>query len=200
VDAALTMLARHDANGISSRLARASFAVNPALSYTRSELEEIAAELERVRPKNTGEALARLHAVALIAARLERLPELRAYAREFGATIERAENPRAHAGSLAGLNARIAMLAGRPDSALAHLASTRNQVWFGWSIGSTYWSQVADRYLRAELLRDAGRLAEADRWYRSIEEFSVNDLAYLSSARARRAEIRLIKQSPHPRR
>ena len=201
VDSAISALARLDGNGMSSTLMRAEFAVNPVLHYTQSETARILADVIALEPKKPREGLTRLHAAALLAASLGRKEELRKYAEEFAAGAAQAEHPEAHAGSVAGLRARIAVLEGKPDRALELLNSARNEVWFGWAIGSTYWSQVADRYLRAELLRKSGRYEEALRWYESIEEFSANDLAWLGAARARRAEmLPLMQRAAQPKR
>jgi ATP/maltotriose-dependent transcriptional regulator MalT len=163
--------------------------VNPMLQYTRTEAERVLADVLAIEPKKPNEVLTRLHAAAMLAASLGRTDDVRRYTDEFEANVARVEHPEAHAGSLAGLRARVALLEGKPDRALDLLNGAHNKVWFGWAIGSTYWSQVADRYLRAELLRKSGRYDEALRWYASIEEFSANDLAWLGAARARRAEM-----------
>jgi tetratricopeptide (TPR) repeat protein len=54
---------------------------------------------------------------------------------------------------------------------------------------SFYGSLVYERWSRAELLRELGRFDEALRWYRSMAETSVHELAYLAPSHLRRAQI-----------
>ena len=49
--------------------------------------------------------------------------------------------------------------------------------------------EVADRFLRAELLQTLGREEEALGWYASMAERSSDELAYLAPAELRQAEI-----------
>jgi tetratricopeptide (TPR) repeat protein len=82
------------------------------------------------------------------------------------------------------LRARIALARGRPRPALALLEGARWEQVAGLSP-----EEVADRYLRAELLRQAGRSEEAIGWFRSIAERAPYELVYLAPAELRLAQI-----------
>ena len=56
---------------------------------------------------------------------------------------------------------------------------------------SSIFSQVADRYLRAELLREAGRFVEAIDGYAAVGDYSLDGLMYAGPSHLRRAEIYL---------
>jgi hypothetical protein len=109
---------------------------------------------------------------------LGRSKDVNAYASRVQLLAAKLDRTERYAGTVAGLRARAKLLEGKPAEALALLESTRNKIWFGWAVGSPGDSQVADRYLRAQLLEQAGRREEARRWYQSITQFSANDLLY----------------------
>jgi tetratricopeptide (TPR) repeat protein len=82
------------------------------------------------------------------------------------------------------LRARLALERGRPAQALASIEDA------GWerSAGRSV-AEASDRFLRAELLRQLGRVDEAIGWYRSIAERSSYELVYLAPAQFRLGQI-----------
>ena len=54
---------------------------------------------------------------------------------------------------------------------------------------SPFYTQAAERWLRAELLQRLGRHEEARRWFESMTQSSLYDLVYLAPSHLRRAEI-----------
>ncbi len=87
------------------------------------------------------------------------------------------------------LRAAIARAEGRPEEALAMLERSRPQLWFQLTVASPFFSLASQRYLRAELLREAGRMEEAAGWYAAIAERSPYELIYAEPARRRLAEM-----------
>jgi tetratricopeptide (TPR) repeat protein len=73
--------------------------------------------------------------------------------------------------------------------ALALLERTRLQIYYQSATISPFYSQSFQRYLRALLLEEAGRLDEALRWYSSFEEGPAYDFVFAAPAHLRRAEI-----------
>ena len=84
----------------------------------------------------------------------------------------------------ASLRARAALAAGRQSAALAALESARWERAAALSV-----VEAADRYLRADLLRELGREEEAIGWYRAIAERASYELVYLAPAQYRLAQI-----------
>jgi tetratricopeptide (TPR) repeat protein len=70
------------------------------------------------------------------------------------------------------------------------------ELWFQSTVVSPFLSLAYDRFLRAELLREAGRDAEALGWYGSIAERSPFELVYAAPSQLRRAEI-FARQGDH---
>lgn len=93
-------------------------------------------------------------------------------------------------GNLAnGIRARVAQARGDPHAALALLGRPWLDPRTHASHRSSLFSQVAERYLYAELLRESGRLAEALDAYGAVADYSVDGLMYLAHSHLRRAEI-----------
>jgi tetratricopeptide (TPR) repeat protein len=87
------------------------------------------------------------------------------------------------------LEAAIARATGRPEQALRLLEQSHPQLWYQLTVASPFFSLASQRYLRAELLREVGRLEEAAGWYRSLAERSPYELIYAGPARSRLAEM-----------
>jgi tetratricopeptide (TPR) repeat protein len=88
-----------------------------------------------------------------------------------------------------GLNAELAVQGGRPDAALEALERIDPVVPYILQLSSPFYLQGRERFLRARLLEEAGRLAEAAMWYGSFDEHSVYDLVYVAPGRLARARL-----------
>jgi DNA-binding SARP family transcriptional activator len=77
---------------------------------------------------------------------------------------------------------------GAPE-ALAVLGRPSAELWYQATVISPFLSLAHERFLRAELLHETGRDAEALGWYGSIAERSPFELAYAAPAQLRRADI-----------
>jgi serine/threonine-protein kinase len=77
----------------------------------------------------------------------------------------------------------------RDSVALERLESFQPAGWYERTFVSPYYAGAAERFLRAELLRDAGRLEEALGWYAGLAENSTRELVFLGPSLLRRAEI-----------
>ena len=87
------------------------------------------------------------------------------------------------------LRARLTRAEGKPEEALALLERSRPELWFQLTVASPFFSLASQRYLRAELLEEVGRMEEAAGWYGAIAERSPYELIYAAPARARVAAI-----------
>jgi tetratricopeptide (TPR) repeat protein len=90
------------------------------------------------------------------------------------------------------LRAARARAAGLTAEALDILARSTPRLWFQLTVASPFFSLASRRWLQAELLRDAGRAAEAAGWYRSIAERSPYELVYAAPARERLRELGMV--------
>ncbi len=88
-----------------------------------------------------------------------------------------------------GLSAALARAEHGPAAALAELGSPQIDLWFQVTVASPFLSLAAERFLRAELLHELGRDAEALGWYGAIAQRSPYELIYAAPAHLRRAEI-----------
>ena len=88
-----------------------------------------------------------------------------------------------------GLAAALTRAERGPLDALAVLGRPSAELWYQATIISPFLSLAYERFLRAELLFEAGRHAEALGWYGSIAERSPFELVYAAPAQLRRAEI-----------
>lgn len=88
----------------------------------------------------------------------------------------------------ASIRAHLAARRGRDADALRLLEAAPVRAPMQFSNFSPLFNRAHDRFLRAELLRRAGRHAEAAGWYASIGGDSFFDLPYVAAARRRLAE------------
>ena len=181
---------------------RALVAAIPALPVPRARLETLAAIVAEwprsaeesqtfspIEPHALMPGHLRAYLLGLLEARLGRPERTMALADEL---IDLGEVPLApgfHLDLAAGLRAEVSRLDGDSQSVLDHLAQRHGRYNYQLAVFSPVFSLVRERWLRAEALYDLGRLEEADRWYESIGEFNLFDLAYHVPALARRAEI-----------
>jgi tetratricopeptide (TPR) repeat protein len=91
-------------------------------------------------------------------------------------------------GMAEGLRGQLAAARGERDEALARLERARLTVSEG-LLESSFGAQAQERWTRAELLREAGRLDEALRWYAGLGGVAIDFLPYRAPAALRQAEI-----------
>jgi tetratricopeptide (TPR) repeat protein len=117
-------------------------------------------------------------------------PSAHDYARELEA-IPVSTDAEALARDLAhGVRARALWREGDARAALAALERARwrpRQIMV--VLQSPFYSLTSERWLKAELLRELGRLEEAARWYRTISQASTYDLIYLAPSQLRLGQI-----------
>jgi DNA-binding SARP family transcriptional activator/tetratricopeptide (TPR) repeat protein len=180
-------------NAGAALLQRSVFALLPLLRDS-AEAKRLAVQLrrsERPPPFWHGAAdWARLRAILLghLEASLGQPEAALGHAR----TLERIPDSDGARGAAQAMGAelRAAVLArtGAPDQALRQLESSRAQVWFGFLVLPPIPGGLT-RFARAELLERVGRRREALRWYATLDELSVFDLALAPLAHLRRGRI-----------
>jgi len=162
-----------------------------------AELQALRAELERrvargspgsapVTAQDSVRPQLQLYVLGLLSARLGD----DAAARRHAAELERMGGPPSSGTLIPDLalavRAEAARARGDAAEALALLERARLELSYNAAIGSPFFFQDRERFLRAELLGQAGRHAEAIGWYTAVTETSV---AYGAIAHRRLAEI-----------
>ena len=87
------------------------------------------------------------------------------------------------------VRASLAAAQGNWGEGLRLLGEPRDALWYQQSVTSPFFSRAYERYLRAELLRESGRDAEALAWYATLGESSPYEIVYLAAAHLRRGEL-----------
>jgi DNA-binding SARP family transcriptional activator/tetratricopeptide (TPR) repeat protein len=87
------------------------------------------------------------------------------------------------------LRARLVRAEGKAAEALALLERSRPELWFQLTVASPFFSLASQRFLRAELLEEVGRMEEAAGWYGAIAERSPYEVIYAAPARERIAAM-----------
>jgi DNA-binding SARP family transcriptional activator len=87
------------------------------------------------------------------------------------------------------LDAEALRLQGRPAEALAALERLRTDVWFQYAVGSPFFAGPMERFLRADLLAEAGRVDEALGWWDTIAQRSPYELVFLAASERRQADV-----------
>ncbi len=87
------------------------------------------------------------------------------------------------------LHAHLRRLRGDPAGALAALEGARTDVWYQLAVGSPVFAGTGERILRAELLAECGRPAEAVGWLEAIGERTPWELPFIGPARAIAARV-----------
>ena len=174
---------------------RALFAVLPFHTPDPAEVRAIRQELEawdavNARPShnlpfaihNGLHPHLREYLLGLLAARTGDRPA----AAQALENLERLDVPTSSETSVANLGAslRAAMAWAGGDAAgtLRALESMRSEIWFQLTVGSPFFSQAFDRYMRGEALLALNRKPEADGWFHSIAERSPIELVYRTPA------------------
>ena len=174
---------------------RALFATLPFATASESETRQVRDALARWDPAKATPSLFQIFAMhndlhPAIRAYLLGLLELRlgdgaAAAVQAAVLTELEDQRRAGRRAWRGAAAAIAQPEGRTDEALAMLERSHPDLWFQLTVASPFFSLASQRYLRAELLRQAGRYAEAAGWYGAISERSPYERYELCAAPAR---------------
>lgn len=137
----------------------------------------------------------RLYLLGLASIRLGEPGVAAAYADSLEAPVVDAGYREQRVAAASVLRAQILHAAGKREPALDMVA--RALPWPGYQLPTALNHIVADaRFLRAELLFELGRDAEALRWYGNFPDPSGNDLAYLAPALLRRAAIHARRGEP----
>jgi tetratricopeptide (TPR) repeat protein len=134
-------------------------------------------------------AVLRLYLLGALGARLRDPAALRCAAELEGVRAEPAAE--ALARDLAhSVRAQLASWCGQEAAALAALEQTRVQPpRMLIVLQSPFYTEVLERWLRAELLERLGRYEEALRWYQAVAQNSIYELPFLAPSHLRRAEI-----------
>jgi DNA-binding SARP family transcriptional activator len=181
--------------------ARALAAAVPFVPVEPGELKELRDELRKWdasrTPPSALPALAVhncLHSAlkeyldGLLAVRAGQLGEAHSAMDRLGAQGDNGDGvARARLGK--GLAATLARAEHGPEQAMGVLGPPAIELWFQTTVASPFLSLAHERFLRAELLQELGREAEALGWYGSIAERSPYELVYAAPAHLRRAEI-----------
>ena len=88
-----------------------------------------------------------------------------------------------------GLEAELALQADDPDAALEALERIQPEIPYILQLSSPFYVQGRERFVRARLLEEAGRPADALLWYGSFDEHSIYDLPYVAPGRLARARL-----------
>jgi DNA-binding SARP family transcriptional activator len=179
---------------------QAFFSALPFRPVSESRLRELRGTLEAWDPASVAPSM-----FLIFAMHNELHPALRLYLLglidlrlgQLGSAREQAALLRGLAGPAEGLvaslwlelQAAIARAEGRPEEAIQILERSRPRLWFQLTVASPFFSLGSQRYLRAELLREVGRLEEAAGWYRSIAQRSPYELIYAGPAQRRLSEM-----------
>jgi tetratricopeptide (TPR) repeat protein len=183
---------------------RALFACLPFLEVAEAELQSIHDDLTRWNPADASAST-----FLIFAMHNDLHPALRVYLLGLmslrlgdkqsatARSVELSEMEDAQPGLVPSLGvelrAAIARAEGRTEDALAMLERSRPELWFQLTVASPFFSLASQRYLRAELLREAGRTQEAAGWYASIAERSPYELIYAGPARRQLEEMGLTR-------
>ena len=98
------------------------------------------------------------------------------------------------------LEASLLRRGGRAAEALDVLERTRPRLWFQLTVASPFFCLTSRRFLQAELLRETGRVEEAEGWYASLAQRSPYELVYREVLRDRLPSLRLASPTDSPRR
>ncbi|HEX8453817.1 MAG TPA: BTAD domain-containing putative transcriptional regulator [Longimicrobium sp.] len=183
--------------------ARTLFAVLPFVPVERTEVERVRAALlarsagiadappgPEPQRAPTPHAELQLHALGLLEARRGDLAAALEYARRLDAFDPPTAGMRIRGPLLAdGVRAHVAWLGGRPADGLAVIDSAWQEVDRKPEVFPYLLDSGHPRFLRAELLRMAGRHREALAWYGAVTEHFDKSIVYAAPVHLRTAEI-----------
>jgi DNA-binding SARP family transcriptional activator len=180
---------------------RGLFAALPFVALTREQRTQIRDELARWDPASARVAVAiplafhnELHALLrafLLGLLAVRVGDLDAAVLDAETLAELpvpagAEALLQHLGRT--LGAELLRARGAPLEALAVLEQGRLDVWFQYAVASPFFAGTYERFLRADLLAEAGRFPEALGWWGAIAERTPFELPFLAPALQRESE------------
>jgi DNA-binding SARP family transcriptional activator len=179
---------------------RGLFAILPFRTVVPAELEKVRRALEEWDPSSSPASMFLIFAMhndLHSALRLYLLGLLDLRLGAVRSAVDRAEALKALPGPSGGLGASLLLelqaaiyrAEGQREEALRIMERYHPQLWFQLTVASPFFSLASQRYLRAELLREVGRLEEAAGWYRSIAQRSPYELIYAAPARQRLVEM-----------
>jgi tetratricopeptide (TPR) repeat protein len=168
-----------------------------------SELARLQAALERLDPDSIEGSdnpsiiftandelhdVFRAYALGLLAANLGDSVAAERYAEQLETTPPRPTDGHLPQDLALAVRAEVLRLDGRPAEALALLEQAQLATWYAQTASSNLFSQVRERFVRAELLADLGRLEDSRGWYQTLGQLSAYDMPYRYEADRRLAE------------
>lgn len=130
----------------------------------------------------------RAYALGLLAANLGDSVAAEQYAEQLDATPPRPTDGHLPQDLALAVRAEVLRLDGRPAEALALLEQAQLATWYAQTASSNLFSQVRERFVRAELLADLGRVEDSRGWYQTLGQLSAYDMPYRYEADRRLAE------------
>ena len=189
--------------GIASEY-RALLALLPYATASSDVLTRLRGDLERLDPESIERSdnpsiiftsndelhdVFRSYLLGLLSAQLGDLEGTERYARALDNTLPRPTDGNLPPDLALAVRAEALRLDDRPAEALALLEQARLATWYAQTANSPLFSQGRERFVRAELLAEVGRVDEARRWYETVGQLSVFDLPYRMEADRRLAEM-----------
>ncbi|MEE8487343.1 MAG: hypothetical protein V3S56_04180 [Gemmatimonadota bacterium] len=183
---------------------RAVLALFPFALAPERDLERIRSDLERLDPASIEISdnpsviftsndplhdVFRAYLLGLISAQIEDADATERYAAQLDATAARPTDGSLPQDLALGVRAELLRIQGQPAEALELLEQGKLATWYAQTANSTLFSGLRERFVRAELLAELGRVDEARNWYETIGQLSVFDLPYRVEAEQRLAAM-----------
>ncbi len=183
---------------------RALLSAHPLLGATSEELATLASALEAmdaaaVPPSNNPSILYSVHdgvhgllrayLLGVVRARMGDTQGALAAANATAATSTGPSEGSMAADLGASVRAQLLWHQGRYPEALAEMETTTREVWYIGTLSSAFYGQALERFLRGELLFQAGRLEEAARWFATGSQIAPYELAFRPLAYERLGQI-----------
>ncbi len=185
-------------------LDRAYLSITPSMAFSQPQLEASRRELSKLNYDDAWRCIYRPYLGGILSARLGDYSAALRYAAELDSILsakgqrpsERptsqslAERRQAWIGGHAhGVRAEVFWARGKASEALAEIQQTRPELHWRLGVGALIYSQAYQRFMRAMLLEQAGRLDEALRWYGSLGQFSGEGFVYRAHKHLKMAGI-----------
>jgi len=131
----------------------------------------------------------RAYLLGLVSAHLGDVDATERYAAQLAATAAQPTDGSLPQDLALGVRAELLRIQGQSEEALVLLEQGKLATWYAQTANSTLFSEVRERFVRAELLAELGRVDEARNWYETIGQLSVFDLPYRIEAEKRLAAM-----------